>query len=243
MSPRAPVSSFTIIPVLDLKHGKVVRARAGDRANYQPIVTPLSRTSEAIDVLRGLHGLAAFPIIYIADLDAITGEGSHFDVLRMLATAAPEVEFWIDGGFRTGDDTRAAMPAGMTPVFGSESLADAAALGSARETFGAGKIVLSLDYRGARFMGLGEIEQRPELWPDRIILMTLDRVGTGTGPDLDALAALVQRARGRAVFAAGGVRNEDDLARLRAIGVSGALVATALHDGRLSAAAVARFQH
>jgi phosphoribosylformimino-5-aminoimidazole carboxamide ribotide isomerase len=66
-------------------------------------------------------------------------------------------------------------------------------------------------------------------------------VGTGAGPDLDALAALVKRAGGRAVFAAGGVRGEDDLARLREIGVAGVLVATALHDGRLSPAAVARF--
>ena len=56
-----------------------------------------------------------------------------------------------------------------------------------------------------------------------------------------ALAALLERAGARAVFAAGGVRGEDDLARLRAIGVAGVLVATALHDGRLSAAAVARF--
>jgi phosphoribosylformimino-5-aminoimidazole carboxamide ribotide isomerase len=81
-----------------------------------------------------------------------------------------------------------------------------------------------------------------ELWPPRIILMTLDRVGTGAGPDFDALAALVQRARGRAVFAAGGVRGEDDLARLRGIGVAGVLVATALHDGRLSTTAIARFR-
>ena len=76
------MNSFTIIPVLDLKHGKVVRARAGERASYQPIVTPLSPTSEATDVLRGLRGLAPFSTVYIADLDAIAGEGNHGDVLR-----------------------------------------------------------------------------------------------------------------------------------------------------------------
>jgi uncharacterized protein related to proFAR isomerase len=75
------VNAFSIIPVLDLKHGKVVRARAGDRANYQPIVTPLSPTSEAADVLRGLMALAPFSTVYIADLDAITGEGNHGAVL------------------------------------------------------------------------------------------------------------------------------------------------------------------
>jgi phosphoribosylformimino-5-aminoimidazole carboxamide ribotide isomerase len=235
------LSSFTIIPVLDLKRGKVVRARAGDRASYHPIATPLSPTSDALDVLRGLRGVAAFPIVYVADLDAIMGEGSHAGVLRALATEAAGVEFWLDGGFRGSSDARAAMPEGLTPVFGSESLADVEALARARDLFGADKVVLSLDYRGGRFMGPLEIEQRVELWPHRVILMTLDRVGTGTGPDLDALAGLVRRAAGRAIFAAGGVRNEEDLAHLQAIGVSGVLVATALHDGRLSAAAISRY--
>jgi HisA/HisF family protein len=239
MPPR-PVTAFSIIPVLDLKHGKVVRARAGDRANYQPIVTPLSPTSDAADVLRGLTGLAPFSTVYIADLDAITGEGSHGAVLRDLAAAAPDIEFWLDGGFASIEAARAGLPAQMTPVFGSESLAEVEVLAAARKNFGPGGLILSLDYRASGFMGPAEIEHRVELWPSRIILMTLDRVGTGAGPDLDALAALVERAGGRAVFAAGGVRGEDDLARLREIGVAGVLVATALHDGRLSAA-VARF--
>src|SRR5262249_37665319 len=138
---------------------------------------------------------------------------------------------------------RTAAPAGTRPVFGSETLASAGELANASEIFGAGKIVLSLDYRDGRFMGPIEIEQRPGLWPDHIILMTLDRVGTGTGPDFDALEGLVQRAKGRRVFAAGGVRDEHDLARLQSIGVSGVLIATALHDGRLSAAAISRFHH
>jgi uncharacterized protein related to proFAR isomerase len=120
-------------------------------------------------------------------------------------------------------------------------LAGLAELETARQAFGAGGPVLSLDYRAGGFMGPPEIEHRVELWPSRVILMTLDRVGTGAGPDLEALEALVERAGGRDVFAAGGVRGEGDLARLQAIGVRGVLVATALHDGRLSAAALARF--
>lgn len=237
------MSSFTIIPVLDLKHGKVVRARAGDRVNYQPIVTPLSPTSEAPDVLRGLRTLAPFPIVYVADLDAISGEGGHGEVLRALVASTPGVEFWLDGGFASAASARGAATAGMVPVLGSESLSGTSELPKARAMLGRGTIVLSLDYRAGQFMGAPEIEHQPDLWPDRIILMTLDRVGTGTGPDFDALKGLVRRAAGRAVFAAGGVRDGADLDQLRAIGVAGVLVATALHDGRLSAAAVSRFHH
>jgi len=233
--------SFTIIPVLDLKHGKAVGARAGERASYQPIVTPLSPTSEVVDVLRGLRGLASFATAYIADLDAIAGEGGHGDVLRALVATVPGVEFWLDGGFATAESARAAITTRVTPILGSESLAGIQELTAARALLGAEKFLLSLDYRGGRFMGAPEVEHGPSLWPNRIILMTLDRVGTGTGPDFDALEALVRRSAGRAVFAAGGVRNEEDLVRLQAIGVAGVLVATALHDGRLPAAAIARF--
>jgi uncharacterized protein related to proFAR isomerase len=100
--------------------------------------------------------------------------------------------------------------------------------------------VLSLDYRGGRLLGNPEIERRIELWPNRLILMTLDRVGTGGGPDIDSLRRLRERAASRAVFAAGGVRSEADIIALEEAGIAGALVATALHDGRLSPAVLAR---
>ncbi len=60
------MTSFTIIPVLDLKHGAVVRARAGDRINYHPIVSPLAADSSPANILHGLRGLAPFRVVYIA---------------------------------------------------------------------------------------------------------------------------------------------------------------------------------
>ncbi len=60
-----------VIPVLDLLGGKVVRARMGDRASYRPIESPLSPTSDAVDVVRGLLAVHPFQTLYVADLDAI----------------------------------------------------------------------------------------------------------------------------------------------------------------------------
>ncbi|MBV8651732.1 MAG: hypothetical protein JO255_09720 [Alphaproteobacteria bacterium] len=235
------MSPFRIIPVLDLKHGSVVRARTGDRANYHPIVTPLASGSAPRDVLLGLRGLAPFPVVYVADLDAIAGEGDHRAALGALAAAAPGIEIWVDGGFATFEAARALLGPGMRPVMGSESLAAPGDLANALNAFGSAGFVLSLDYRGGAFLGPPEIQHRVELWPDRVILMTLDRVGSDGGPDLAALSDLARRAEGRAVFAAGGVRHAQDLAALEAAGIAGALVASALHDGRLSAADLARF--
>lgn len=64
--------------------------------------------------------------------------------------------------------------------------------------------------------------------------MTLARVGAFAGPDLALLSAVARRAPGREIYAAGGLRDARDLEALARIGVAGALVASALHDGRLS---------
>jgi phosphoribosylformimino-5-aminoimidazole carboxamide ribotide isomerase len=93
--------------------------------------------------------------------------------------------------------------------------------------------VLSLDFDAGGPRGPAALFADPDLWPDRIIVMNLGRVGTGQGPDIDGLKSLVARAEGRAVFAAGGVKNARDLAAIETAGASGALVATALHNGAL----------
>jgi len=64
--------------------------------------------------------------------------------------------------------------------------------------------------------------------------MDLTRVGADTGPDVGRLKSIVDSADGRAVFAAGGVRNLADLAALASLNAHGALIATALHSGAIT---------
>jgi phosphoribosylformimino-5-aminoimidazole carboxamide ribotide isomerase len=233
------MAAFAIVPVLDLKGGQVVHARAGERARYRPIRTPLATGSEPPAVLDGLLSLAPFRRVYIADLDAIEGQGDHRAVVAALAYRYPHLDFWLDGGFAGVAAAMAAQAERVAPVLGSESLPDTAALSDAVGRLGRSNCVLSLDYRGERFVGPAAIEASAELWPDHIIAMTLSRVGSGAGPDIARLAALRQSAGARQLFAAGGVRDAGDIERLAAMGVAGALVASALHDGRLTRAVLA----
>jgi phosphoribosylformimino-5-aminoimidazole carboxamide ribotide isomerase len=235
------MAPFAIIPVLDLKGGQVVHARAGERARYQPIRTPLATSSEPRAVLDGLLSLAPFRRVYIADLDAIEGRGDHRAVVAELALRHPDVDFWLDGGFASAAEAAAARAERVAPVLGSESLRDAAALSEAVDRLGRSNCVLSLDYRGERFVGPVAVEASAEFWPDHIIAMTLARVGSGAGPDTARLAQVQRRAGARQLFAAGGVRDAVDIERLAAMGVAGALVASGLHDGRLTADDLAPF--
>jgi phosphoribosylformimino-5-aminoimidazole carboxamide ribotide isomerase len=220
-----------IIPVLDLKGGVVVRARLGQRDHYRPIETPLSPTSRPEDVARGLRSVFPFRTIYLADLDAIEGKGDNADALMRLRGECPGVTFWVDNGTR---DAAAAerwleVEAGHL-VLGSESLADLAPL---RRLSAHERLVLSLDFGGDGFRGPRDLLADPSLWPRRVIAMTLARVGSGAGPDLVALERIRRMVGGRQLYAAGGVRDAADLAGLAHAGIAGALVATALHDGRL----------
>lgn len=228
-----------LVPVIDLKGGLVVHARRGDRANYRPIETRLSPTAAPLDVARGLTALYPFRRLYIADLDAIAGQGDNRAAVQAIARAFPALELWVDRGIATPDAVRAWLALGLGPaVLGSESAPDLATLRLALAAAG-GRAVLSLDFRGDGFQGPAELLANAGLWPRRVIAMTLARVGSGEGPDLARLGAIKSRAGDCAVYAAGGVRDNRDLAALAARGIAGALVATALHDGRLDPRAAA----
>ncbi|TNC15877.1 nickel transporter [Methylobacterium terricola] len=232
MSGAPPATRTEVVPVLDLRGGMVVRARAGDRARYAPIVTPLAATSAPADVARGL--LAAWPArrLYVADLDAIM-DGAPPDLasLRAIAASCPGVELWVDAGFASEVGVAAFLAAGLgRPVLGSESQTDA---GLVRRT--GARAVLSLDSRDGAPMGPAELHEDASAWPPEVIVMTLSRVGSGAGPDLAGLADVKARAPQTAFYAAGGLRGSEDLPALAAAGAAGVLVASAIHDGRLRA--------
>ena len=228
-----------LIPVIDLMGGLVVHARRGARDAYRPIETPLSASADPLDVADGLLALGAFRTLYIADLDAIAGKGGHDAVLARLAARHPSLGLWVDAGEAKPEALarRAAQGPGR-PVVGSESLAS---LAEAKAALAAGGGPLSLDYGPEGPRGPAELHADADLWPDEMIVMTLARVGAAQGPDYERLAGIIARAGGRRVHAAGGVRDVGDLHRLAEMGVAGVLLASALHDGRLSRADIAAF--
>jgi phosphoribosylformimino-5-aminoimidazole carboxamide ribotide isomerase len=222
-----------VIPVIDLMHGRVVRAQMGDRASYRPLKSPLSPTSDPMDVARGLLAVSSFPTLYVADLDAIQSHGDNFQTLRRIRKEFPALQMWIDNGAADDAALEAVIGANLgAPIIGSESQRDSSLIARHRRST---RIVLSLDFRGDTFQGPQNLLAEPALWPQRVIVMTLTRVGSGAGPDLGRLASIQSIAGGREIYAAGGVRNAADLRALKEAGVSGALIATALHDRRIVA--------
>jgi phosphoribosylformimino-5-aminoimidazole carboxamide ribotide isomerase len=203
----------------------------GDRASYRPLESPLSPTSDAMDVVHGLLAVYPFPTLYVADLDAIQSLGDNVPTLRRIREAFPTLQMWVDNGAANDSALDVLIAADLgAPVIGSESQRNSALIAQHRNSR---RIVLSLDFRGDSFQGPPEILAEPALWPQRVLVMTLARVGSGAGPDLARLASIQSIAEGREIYAAGGVRSAADLWALKQARVSGALIATALHERKI----------
>jgi len=226
-----------VIPVVDLMAGQVVHARRGERTTYRPLQSRLAPSSDPLAVIAALLALAPFPTIYVADLDAIQRRGDHRGLLDRIQAEFPALGVWLDAGFGAAADLREWSRERRTPVIGSESVASLDALAALRRA--APDAILSLDTRGGERLGPAPLFDSPELWPERVIVMTLDRVGAGEGPSLERLRSTLAQAPEKRIVAAGGVRDAHDLDRLEAMGIRAVLAASAIHDGTLDRAALA----
>lgn len=229
----APV--LKIIPVVDLKDGLVVHAREGRRHEYRPVQSTLCTGAEPQAVFAGFLRLFPFSTVYVADLDAIEKRGNHAAVLGEIRSHFPELELWVDSGIADLPALERWIGSGLgRPVIGSESLADAEFVLAARQYSPAP--VLSLDFEGDKFRGPPALLADPgRYWPARVLAMNVRRVGSGAGPDLALISALGREKSARCeVYAAGGVRSAADLRQIAEAGATGALMATALHDGGIN---------
>lgn len=234
-----PQGGIEVIPVIDLKRGKAVRARQGLRHSYEPAVSAIARTSTPVDVVSGYLSVYPFPAVYMADLDAIEGLGSHETAIREMCLAFPDVTFWVDAGISGKESALSwlARHGRAHLVIGTESLKEGAGL---EELSKNSRIILSLDFRGSELLCPASIYRCPQVWPQRVIVMTLSRVGCGSGPDMERLSQIRRLAPHARLYAAGGLRGASDLMLLKEAGASGVLVASALHDGRLTRADLSR---
>jgi uncharacterized protein related to proFAR isomerase len=244
---------MNLIPVVDLMSGQAVRAVRGDRLAYRPVVSRLCDSSDPASVAAILCEHCATQQLYVADLDALLRKPAQLDVLHAILRHLPELELWLDAGFAnvdSADALRAELGADgqrIVPVFGSESLASrrelercfGAASAQPAERVKSKEPVLSLDRRDGQRLDAAGCWDAPSLWPQRVIVMTLERVGSDAGPDLQTLSEVkrksevTRKSADTFIVGAGGIRNEADLAMAAEAGAGAWLVASALHDGRL----------
>lgn len=220
-----------IIPVIDLMDGQVVHARRGDRTNYLPVQSSLCAGSDPHDIVSSLLELYPFRRFYIADINAIQGRGDHTAIILEIQNRHRSTEIWLDAAINRTESAAYWKKQDVHCVIGSESITDLNHYYEIRHVLQNG-FALSLDFLQDKFLGPAALLQDASIWPEQVIAMSLNKVGSASGPDIKLLGGL--QARHAQIYAAGGVRNAADLRTLVADGLSGVLIATILHSGLLS---------
>jgi phosphoribosylformimino-5-aminoimidazole carboxamide ribotide isomerase len=240
-----------VIAVLDLMRGAVVRGVAGERQTYRPIESRLTRETSPAGVAAALLDALPQRALYVADLDAIAGGEPNWAAYESIA--ALDVRLWVDAGAGDAARCRRLAEFGVAGgsldyvVVGLESLAAPAALAAACSALGADRAVFSLDLKaGAPLCDAANWANKTamEIADDavaagfrRMIVLDLSGVGMGQGvAAVELCRKLHQRHRDVELISGGGVRGLADLRALADAGCGAALVASALHDGRLTAA-------
>lgn len=245
-----------IIGVIDVLGGRAVHARAGARDRYAPVQSaagwPID-PGNALTLAEVYTDVLGISEIYVADLDSILSQRQQDEVTRGLA--ALNVPLWLDAGVRSVDDARKAIALGASRVIvGLETLPSFDVLSDICAAIGSDRVAFSLDLRdnqpiltnGARIDGVRSAEEIANVavisGASTLIVIDLARVGTGRGVDGDLLRRIHSAAPQLNLVAGGGVRGWDDLVQLAKAGCSAALVATALHDGRITAEQISEAQ-
>ncbi len=226
-----------IIPVIDIRQNQVVHAIKGQRQNYRPLQTCLCDSHSADDIVQAFIDTYPFKTIYIADLDAIQGTSNNEHLIEQLLNKFQSVSFWVDQGISSAIELK--IQSRRQHVIGSETNISPKTL---NELFTSSlEIILSLDFQTKTFLGHQDLLEKTDLWPERIIIMSLSHVGSNNGPDYKLISDIQKIAGDRKIYVAGGVRHEDDLQTLNDMGIDGVLIATALHSQQIKADTLLKF--
>ncbi len=157
----------------------------------------------------------------------------------------------VDAGVSDLEMANQLLTAGISiVVIGTETLRTKSFVGHAVKVLGSKKVVVSMDFKGDEMLVRSEfvsckdpvflLREFREMGVLRVIILDLNRVGSNEGVRVDFLKMALKE--NMDVYVGGGVRDINDLIELKNLGVSGALVATALHSGKVSIEELKRAQ-
>jgi phosphoribosylformimino-5-aminoimidazole carboxamide ribotide isomerase len=228
---------FQLIPAVDVVGAEAVRLRQGD---FSEVV---ARAGDPVELV-ARFAAARPPLVHVVDLDGARSGRIRPELVGALAAAASPTPVQASGGIRSLADAQALLDVGAARVVaGTAALDSPRALVELAAAFEE-RLVVALDARDGRVAVAGW-SRVTELAPDefaercaeagvrRLLCTAIERDGTLAGPDLDLLGRVRERS-GLPVLAAGGIRSQEDVDALAALGLEGAVVGRALLEGTIT---------
>ena len=225
-----------IFPAIDLYDGKAVRLYKGDYNNMT--VYSDSPLSVALDFVK-----AGATCIHMVDLEgARDGTTPNLAIVREIAEKTP-LFTEIGGGIRSMDTVRAYLEAGVNRVIlGTAAVTDPDFLKAALAAYGE-RIAVGVDIKAGRVAIKGWLEtaeddaltfcERMQALGVRTIISTdISKDGAMQGANHDLYRTLSERLQLQ-IVASGGVSSMEDVKRLRAQNLYGAIIGKAYYTGAI----------
>jgi phosphoribosylformimino-5-aminoimidazole carboxamide ribotide isomerase len=224
---------FRIVFVTDLLDGKVVHAIKGEREKYQPVEnSKVCNSAQPIEMISAIKPKE----VYIADLDRLQHTGNNFEVIKKISALTKTM---VNIGVEKNDDIEKCIGIADTVILSSEASSFEIMKYASRNY--PGKTSITIDIKNGSILTKDEkLKKEPEELVNLlnefkikdIVIIDLSKVGTGAGINEDFLREIKGISNHNILFG-GGIRDMNDIGTLKEIGISGALVATAVHNGKI----------
>ena len=228
-----------LIPAIDLMGGKIVRLTRGKAETAKCYESEFGTPLEAAERWKG-QGAGK---LHIIDLDAAFGIGDNRAVIAEVAKNV-SLPIQVGGGIRSFEAAKKLLKVGVAQVIlGSLAYSDPEAIKQIETRFGYAAIV-ALDNHNGKIMVEGWQTETPmtmdnalkkytEMGVETFLITSIAQDGMLNGPDLFTLSAAVASSNAK-IIAAGGIGTVGDLAALKEIGCSGAVIGKALYENKFT---------
>ncbi|MNM82476.1 1-(5-phosphoribosyl)-5-[(5-phosphoribosylamino)methylideneamino] imidazole-4-carboxamide isomerase [compost metagenome] len=226
-----------ILPAIDIRGGKAVRLYQGDYTKEEVVAKDIYEQAKEFQRLGATH-------LHLVDLDgAKQGAGINEEIILKLAKTV-DMSIEVGGGIRTLDRIDKLLGNGIDKVILGTAAMEQEDLVKAALAKYAERIIVGVDARNGKVCGNGWLSESDldyidftkrmaDLGVDNVIVTDISRDGTLQGANIEMLKTLSEKVDIK-ITASGGVKDIEDIKKLKEAGIYAAITGKAIYSGELS---------
>ena len=225
-----------IIPAIDVSNGKCVRLYQGLKGT-ETIYYEDPFEAIAFWINKGARR------IHIIDLDGAWGSNINKMLIKnIIKKTSNQLKIQVGGGIRDIESALDLIKMGVDRIIlGTIAIKDPKVVQKLVKLIGSNKIIIAIDYHSEKIaiQGWTKLSNKnpfsfgkkiEKMGVRLIIFSSIKADGTLSGPDFQNIQKMIKTVKKASIYVAGGIRNTDDLDKLKEIGVKGVVIGKAFYE-------------